>query len=258
MVKKTPAKAAPAAAAPKTPSANPVGEMKIYVKGLPWKATEDEVCDFFKACPDILRAELPLDENGRASGTAYVFFNSRAGIDAAIALDGQYWPETERWLKIQEAAEKPDRKSFSGGPTGEKPEGCDTVFVGNLPWDVDEEGMRTVFGVCGEISSVRFATGEDGAFRGFGHVSFYNADAVDEAVKLAGTPINGRAIRVDFAPPRNRPAGSPMGRGGGGRGRGDGGRGRGGDSGRGGRGRGRGGFMSPTAAAPAGKKITFD
>ena len=39
-----------------------------------------------------------------------------------------------------------------------RPEGCDTVFVGNLPWDVDEDSMREIFKSAGEISSVRCET----------------------------------------------------------------------------------------------------
>lgn len=268
---KSAAKKAPsgAAKAAHTPSSNGNNgqEFKAYVKGLPWKASDYEVQDFFKECPDLIKAEVPMGDDGRSSGTAYVSFSSRAGLDAALALDGQYWPETERWLKIVESTEKPERKSFGGATPGEKPEGCDTVFVGNLPWDVDEDTMRTIFSAAGEVSSVRFASNpEDGSFRGFGHVSFFNGDDVLEAVKLAGTDINGRAIRVDFAPPRARKefGGGDAGGRGRGRGRGDdGGRGR----GRGGRdsGRGRGGQPSPgfakrtgAAIAGTGKKISFD
>ena len=155
--------------------------------------------------------------------------------------------------------DKPERKSFG---LGVRPEGCDTVFVGNLSWEVDEEALREVFGAAGDISSVRFATAEDGSFRGFGHVSFYSPADTDKAVKLAGTDIKGRAVRVDYAPPRNRDSlGSPGGRGPG-RGR-DGGRGRGRD---GGRGRGRGGPVplsaskskGTIASGPAGTKKVFD
>jgi len=115
------------------------------------------------------------------------------------------------------------------------------------------------------VSSVRFATSkEDGTFRGFGHVSFANGDDVLEAIKLNGSVINGRGLRLDFAPPKaprdsfgggGRGGASPGGRGGRGGGRG------GAAGGRGGR-----GAAAPTSAgknkgaivASAGKKISFD
>ena len=120
---------------------------------------------------------------------------------------------------------------------------------------------------------------DSGEFKGFGHVQFCEGESTDAAVQKAGTEVNGRAIRVDYAPPRNRDSmgggggGSPRGsfggggRGGGGRGgRGGGGRGGGrGDGGRGGRGRGGASPFSSMKAkntgaivAGAGKKMTFD
>jgi nucleolin len=215
--------------------------------------------------------ELPLGPDGRSSGTAYVRFSKRSELEKALELDGQTWPGTERWLKIQEGFEKPERALFG---TGVRPEGCNTVFVGNLPFDIEEDQLREVLGQAGEIERVRFATAEDGTFKGFAHVQFFDGSHTDGAVQLAGTDINGRAIRVDYAPPRNResfgaPGGGRGGRDGGrggrdgGRGGRDGGFGRGGrDGGRGGRG-GRGtpntGSKSKgTIAVSAGKKMTFD
>lgn len=255
VVKSQPTKAEPPAKKQKSESGQASGDFQAYVRGLPWTASEEEVRSFF-GDKNIQSVELPLDDNGRSSGTAIVSFSSRAALDAALAKDGQTLPNSERWLKITEG--KPARKSIGSVPdSSSKPEGCDTVFVGNLPWDVDENQMYELFGQCGEVAKVRFATSpEDGSFKGFAHVQFTSGDSVDAAVKLYGTELNGRAIRVDYAPPRNRESL------GGGAGRGRGGRGDGGRGGRGGRGRG-----TPTsgnknkgtiAAAPQGKKISFD
>ena len=253
-----PAASSGSASKPATPAA---GEFKAYIKGLPWKASEHEVKDFFKACGKALSVELPLDEGGRSSGTAYIKFAQRAELDKALELDGQIWPGTERWLKIQEGFDKPERASFGSGV---RPEGCDTVFVGNLPWDVDEEQLGNVFAEAGGVARVRMATDESGAFKGFAHVQFFDGADTDKAVALAGTDVNGRQIRVDYAPPRDRSLGDG-GRGGGrGGGRDGGGRGgRGSPTGRGGRG----GRGAPSMAvsknkgsivAAAGSKVTFD
>ena len=167
--------------------------------------------------------------------------------------------------------DKPERAAFGSGV---KPEGCDTVFVGNLPWDVEEDNLRETFASCGDVARIRLATDpNDGSFKGFGHVQFYDGACTDAAVMLAGTEINGRAIRVDFAPPRERTSfggagGSPREGGGGRGGRGDGGRGGRGGASPGGRG-GRGGRGPPApagvmankgsiGAGGSGKKISFD
>lgn len=107
--------------------------------------------------------------------------------------------------------------------TGTRPEGCNTIFIGNLSWDVTEEIIRSTFESVGEISQVRFALDEAGSFdlifydsnvrnrlildmlgqfKGFGHVEFADGEMTTEAVKLAGTMVAGRPIRCDYAPPR--------------------------------------------------------
>jgi len=114
----------------KTPKSDPIEsssktEYKIYVKGLPWNVSETDVADFFKSCGKVLSAETPMGEDGRSTGTAYVKFSSKSELNNALELDGQYWPGTERWLKILEGIDKPERKSMGSG--GVRPEGCDTV-----------------------------------------------------------------------------------------------------------------------------------
>lgn len=36
------------------------------------------------------------------------------------------------------------------GPS-EKPEGCTSVFIGNLSWNIDEDTIRQAFASCGEV-----------------------------------------------------------------------------------------------------------
>ena len=199
---------------------------KIYIKGLPWTSSDDEVRSFFNDCGNVTAVELPLAEGGRSSGTAFVTFDSKESLDLALAKDEAIWPGSSRWLKISEA-KKFDESRF--GPPTERPVGCDTVFVGNLPWDIEESQLMDIFSPCGEVLQIRFAMGEDGSFRGFAHVRFATEESTDAAVALYGTYLNGRAIRIDYAPPRNRDSL------GGGRGGG-----RGGFGGKGGSGRGRG------------------
>lgn len=63
-----------------------------------------------------------------------------------------------------------------------------------------QDTVRSTFGECGDIKSVRFAEDrETGEFRGFGHVEFYDGACVDAAMQLASTDVMGRPIRVSFA-----------------------------------------------------------
>jgi len=210
-----------------------------------------------------------------------VDFYDNESAAAAMELNGQDFQG--RWLSIKYSTPKPILGARE--PT-QKQEGCITVFVGNLSWDVDEDAIRNAFQDCGTITQVRFSTDrETGDFKGYGHIEFAETEATDAAVKMAGTDILGRPVRVDYANDK-RSFSTPRGGGGGGFGGGGGyggGRGSGGrpsfgsGGGRGGYGGGRGGGYSGGRgsggrggsdtirakkaggiAGFAGKKITFD
>ena len=144
----------------------------------------------------------------------------------------------------------------------EKPEGCCSVFVGNLPWSATEEDLKWLFEDCGEIASARIATDkETGKPRGFGHVDFTSTEAVDAAMAKNGADLYGRPVRVDYGG-RTQSGGKGFGGKGFG-GKGFGGKGFGKGKGFGGKGKGKGG--NPAFAANkgsivdfTGSKMTFD
>lgn len=81
----------------------------------------------------------------------------------------------------------------------EKPEGCCSVFVGNLSWTTTGDDLKWLFEDCGEIVSARVATDrETGKSRGFGHVDFAATESVELALAKAGADLYGRPVRVDF------------------------------------------------------------
>jgi len=90
------------------------------------------------------------------------------------------------------------------------------LYVGNLPFDTDEEQVRELFSTYGEVRSVDMINDRDtGRFRGFCFVAMDNAAADSAAQALNGYSFGGRPLKVNEAKPREeRPAGT----GGGGRG----------------------------------------
>lgn len=90
------------------------------------------------------------------------------------------------------------------------------LYVGNLPFDTDEEQIRELFSTYGDVQSVDMINDRDtGRFRGFCFVAMDNSEADAAAAALNGYSFGGRPLKVNEAKPREeRPAGS----GGGGRG----------------------------------------
>lgn len=78
------------------------------------------------------------------------------------------------------------------------------LFVGNLPWSIDDEGLKNLFEGQGEVVSANVITDRDtGRSRGFGFVEFADeATASAAADALNGSEVDGREITVSIARPR--------------------------------------------------------
>ena len=92
------------------------------------------------------------------------------------------------------------------------------LYVGNLPFSITEDELRSAFERHGSVGSVNVITDrETGRPRGFAFVEMDEANAADEAMSaLDGSDLGGRNIRVNEAQDKRRGGG---GGGGGGRGR---------------------------------------
>jgi cold-inducible RNA-binding protein len=115
------------------------------------------------------------------------------------------------------------------------------LFVGNLSFNTTENDLQDAFAQFGTVSEVNLVTDRmSGRPRGFAFVSMSTPDEAQAAIQgMNGTQLDGRALTVNEARPReDRGGGGGGGRGGyggggGGRGGGGGGGGRGGDRDRG-------------------------
>ncbi|MBI2021787.1 RNA-binding protein [Candidatus Daviesbacteria bacterium] len=78
------------------------------------------------------------------------------------------------------------------------------LFVGSLPWAVDDQKLADLFSQYGKVlSAVVLKDKMTGRSRGFGFVEMEDDAAADEAMsKLNGSDIEGRNIVVNEARPR--------------------------------------------------------
>jgi RNA recognition motif-containing protein len=97
------------------------------------------------------------------------------------------------------------------------------IFVGNLPFSVDEAKLREMFAPYGEVDSANVITDrETGRPRGFAFVEMADADARKAIQGLENHQMEGRTLNVNEARAREG-GGGGGGRGGFGGGRGGGG-----------------------------------
>lgn len=78
------------------------------------------------------------------------------------------------------------------------------LYVGNLSYDTNQDGLNKAFAEFGTVSSAVVITDRDsGRSKGFGFVEFEDDAAADAAIAgMDGKDLDGRSIRVSEARPR--------------------------------------------------------
>ena len=73
------------------------------------------------------------------------------------------------------------------------------IYVGQLPYNVDESELNTLFSEFGEIASVNLIMDRfSGRSKGFGFIDMPNNSEADKAIKaLNKTLLKGREIKVN-------------------------------------------------------------
>ncbi|KAL0343313.1 UNVERIFIED_CONTAM: protein gar2 [Sesamum angustifolium] len=169
---------------------------KVYVGGIPYYSTEDDIRSYFEGCGTITNVDcMKFPDTGKFRGIAIMTFKTEAAAKRALALDGSDMGGL--FLKIQpfKSAKVNKLPNFSPAVL----EGYNRIYVGNLSWDVTEDDLRKLFSGC-SITSIRF--GEDketGEFKGYGHVEFADNLSLNMALKLDQSIVCSRPVRISCA-----------------------------------------------------------
>ncbi len=80
------------------------------------------------------------------------------------------------------------------------------IYVGNLPWSVDNAKLKEMFAEFGEVSEASVITDKfSRRSKGFGFVEFGDDAAGQKAIEaMNGKDIEGRELKVSEARPMNR------------------------------------------------------
>merc|ERR1711939_1162312 len=201
--KKRKAEDEPVAATKKTKTeetAEDTGSKNLFVGNLSWNVDDDWLLREFEEFGEFSGARVISDKaTGRSKGFGYVDFSTPRS-DA---------PPRDR------AQSRAQAYGDSQNPPS------DTLFLGNLSFDADENTVGEAFGEHGTVINVRLPTDmETGNPKGFGYVTFSSIDDAKTAFEaMTGADIAGRPVRLDYATPKpDRGDGGGRGGGRGGRG----------------------------------------
>ena len=85
------------------------------------------------------------------------------------------------------------------------------LFVGNLPFEVNDADLATVLAVAGKVTRANVIINQkSGRSKGYGFVEMETEEMAIEAVKrFEGATLNERPITVQLATPKQEPEAKP-------------------------------------------------
>uniref|UniRef100_G3QY31 RNA-binding protein 34 n=1 Tax=Gorilla gorilla gorilla TaxID=9595 RepID=G3QY31_GORGO len=167
-------------------------ERTVFVGNLPVTCNKKKLKSFFKEYGQIesvrfrsLVCFIPPRKihPDQKNINAYVVFKEESAAMQALKRNGAHIADGFR-IRVDRASETSSRDKRS-------------VFVGNLPYKVEESAIEKHFLDCGSIMAVRIVRDKmTGIGKGFGYVLFENTDSVHLALKLNNSELMGRKLRV--------------------------------------------------------------
>lgn len=167
---------------------------EVFVKSLPFSATEEEVKAFFEGCGAIENVYLLRGRDRRPKGSGFVRFVNKESVAKAVAKNNSELGG--RALTIEEAKPREERPAQ---PRESKT--STSVFIGNLSYTTTEDQLRSHFEGAGAIKAIRLATDRNGQSKGFAHIDFETEEQAGKAVQKSASELDGRTLRVDYANP---------------------------------------------------------
>lgn len=77
------------------------------------------------------------------------------------------------------------------------------LFVGSLPWSINNDSLKELFASYGEITeAIVIMDRMSGKSKGFGFVTFKKEEDAQKALEMDGKEIEGRTIVANIAKPR--------------------------------------------------------
>ncbi|XP_047048895.1 28 kDa ribonucleoprotein, chloroplastic-like [Lolium rigidum] len=181
----------------------PPEEAKVYVGNLPYDVDSERLAQLFEQAGVVEVSEVIYNrETDQSRGFGFVTMSTIEEAEKAVEMFHRY-DVGGRLLTVNKAAprgarvERPPRDSGSSF----------RIYVGNLPWQVDDSRLVEMFSEHGKVVDARVVYDRDtGRSRGFGFVTMASQVELDDAIAaLDGQSLEGRALRVNVAeerPPR--------------------------------------------------------
>ncbi|RLN36149.1 hypothetical protein C2845_PM03G27220 [Panicum miliaceum] len=180
----------------------PPEEAKVYIGNLPYDVDSERLAQLFEQAGVVEVAEVIYNrETDQSRGFGFVTMSTVEEAEKAVEMFHRY-DINGRLLTVNKAAPRGSRVERPPRQFG----GSFRIYVGNLPWQVDDSRLVQLFSEHGKVVDARVVYDrESGRSRGFGFVTMATQEELDDAIAaLDGQSLDGRALRVNVAEERPR------------------------------------------------------
>jgi len=157
----------------------------------------------------VYKADKTIDNKAKLKA-------AKTAVKAAEALVAEWAPATPVAPPVRAPAAPPsdtsvlatlksNAKKDAAAPTpkGQNNDKCNRVFVGNLPFTIDDDGIKKVFQDCGTITKIAWIEDKTtGRFKGCGVMEFDSVESAEKAVALDKQEMLGRQLNIQYSTPR--------------------------------------------------------
>ncbi|KAG8168588.1 hypothetical protein KVR01_001337 [Diaporthe batatas] len=169
----------------------------LYVTNYPPLADDSFIRNLFKDCGEIFSIRWPSLQANSHRRFCYATFRDAEGAAKATRLDGKL---LEGKYKLVAKYSDPQNKKNREGPQEEGRE----VHVTNVPEQVTEAELKTMFEKYGTVQRVRILVTKTGHSRGSAFVVFQTKEQAQEAVaELNQTKLRNNILKVEKSVAKN-------------------------------------------------------
>lgn len=182
----------------------------LFVKNLSFGTTPETLASRFSSLDGYLFSRIqtkpdPKRPGHRLSmGFGFIGFRTVGCAQQAIQrMQGCHLDGHSLELKFARRGrddEEEAEASGNGGDERSKKAGSNKLMIKNLPFEINKQELRELFGAYGKLKSVRLPKKIDRRTRGFGFVEYQTKKEAQEALKsLKFSHLLGRHLVIEFA-----------------------------------------------------------
>lgn len=177
------------------PSIRKSGVGNVFIKNLDKSIDNKALYDTFSAFGNILSCKIVTDESGGSKGYGFVHFETEEAAKSAIEkVNGMLL--NGKKVFVGRFMNRKERMEI----LGDKAKKFTNVYIKNLNETFDDEKLKSLFEEYGGIVSAKVMAGDGLKSKGFGFVSFEDAETAQKAVdELNGKELDGRELYVGRA-----------------------------------------------------------